>query len=70
MISGFCSGFNQFHTCEPVGPDFNISMYGSSCIYLILKHILASLFSRSFYWHPQGKKGCQGRDRESKTERI
>ena len=40
-------------------PDFNISVYGSSCNYLVFGFILAHLLSSSTYcyWYSQGRMG-------------
>ena len=47
-----------------------IFVYGSSCNDLFFGLIVAPLLSRSMYWLPQGRTGCQEIYKERKEERT
>ena len=51
-------------------PDFTISLYGSSCKYVLFSLILATFLSFSLYWHPKIGMGSQEIDSKRKEERI
>ena len=54
-------------------PDFVISVYSSSCNFLLFGLLFAPLHSHSVYWHPQRRMTCQGIytvDRERREERM